>query len=433
MTLEIGWKKLLEDNFHLFEPESELELDDVLAIDLDGDGLIESHEIIDDFTSDSRHSAYYVDEDEAGKFCLRNWDTLAEKISFLKYAVDLELRRDNPIHSLILYESQLLAPYYKGSDYVDALVEKAYSEFVAMRNAVIALEIQFQFFAQRPSTPLDQMIWINEAMINTGVMFALGGSLLFIENMATEKKIFNCLSTFAALGIGHEMDWPVRAVMVPHHIFMRWIDETNGDYINFEVQNRNSYNDDFYIWLRNGETRPNRAGTPRINEISIEGGTYLKTLDNEELESLFFYNIGQALATNTDFFGRRFEDAVSAYTNSIDLYPQNAFAYAARALAYMEFEMQNEAMADFTRARDLDPNLGTAYEGIGLIQLRTGDFEEAIENLTTAISLEETPSAYINRAIASSRLSQMREGDEARRLLRQAERDNRRAAELTEK
>lgn len=433
MALEIGWKKLLEDNFHILEPENNLGLDDCLSIDLNGDGLIQTEEIIDNFRSDADHSPYYVDEDEAREFCIKNWDVLAEKVSFLKYAVDLELTRDNPIHSLILYESQLLAPYYENSGHIEELVEKAYGEFVDMRNIVIGFEIQFQAFAGQTPTSRDRMIWINQAMINSGVMFALGGSLLFIENMATQKKIFNCLSTFVALGIGHEMEWPVRAVMAPHHIFMRWVDETSGEYMNFEVQNRNFYDNDFYIWLRNGESHPRRNGTPRISEVSIESGTYLRTLNNGELESLFFYNIGQALATNIAFFGDRFDDAVKAYTNSIDLYPQNAFAHAARGLAYLELEMQEEALADFFRARDLDPNLNVSYEGMGLIYLGMHNFEEAIENLSTAISIQETPSAYINRAIASAELAKTREGTEARRLLRQAERDNRRAAELIEK
>lgn len=81
----------------------------------------------------------------------------------------------------------------------------------------------------------------------------------------------------------------------------------------------------------------------------------------------------------------------------------------------------------------IDLNGNNRYEGIGLIYLRMGNFEEAIENLSAAISIQETPSAYINRAIACSELAKTREGSEARRLLRQAERDNRMAAELTEK
>ena len=102
MTLNLGWKKLLEDNFHRFDPNPAHELDDVLYLDLNGNGVEDPNEVLDDMTTDADHEPYYVDEAEAKEFCIRNRDILADKIEFLRMGRDYLFSADNPIHSLIL-------------------------------------------------------------------------------------------------------------------------------------------------------------------------------------------------------------------------------------------------------------------------------------------------------------------------------------------
>jgi hypothetical protein len=399
MSLEIGWKKLLEDNLRQFDPDPRHGLDDLLYVDLNGNGVAEPNEAVDDMTRDADHGPYYVDEAEAKEFCIKNWNLLAEKIPFLRYARQFMISPDNPINSLILYESQLLAPYRD----VESLIEKAYTDIAMIRNYAIGYSITWGMDSTRDPTPVEQMLWVRQGMIERGILFELGGSLLFIEKFSTPKKIFNCVSTFILIAVAYDLGWPVHGVLAPNHIFGRWDDDEAG---NFEVQNGRHYDNDFYIhYDPNGPVGRSRRNFERIAGVSIDSGVYLRTLDERELEAIFYFNIGQALATLPDFFGERLDDAAAAYTESIARYPQNAFAYAGRGLAELEEGESDAAFADLTTAAELDPNLPNAHEGLGAIYSLREDYESAVAELDLALSLNETAGAYVNRGVAESHLA----------------------------
>ena len=141
MGLEYGWKKLLEDNFRKFHPETTLGLDDYLAVDANQNGEIEFGEIADGIT-DGRMD-YYVDEDEAKEFCRRHGRDLARFIPFLDSTISHGFSTDNPIIELILFESQIFADYY---GYPDEVVEEVYEELEVIKNGIRFFALAFQFF-----------------------------------------------------------------------------------------------------------------------------------------------------------------------------------------------------------------------------------------------------------------------------------------------
>jgi len=430
MSLEIGWKKLLEDNFYKFDPDPSHELDDMLYIDINGNGFEDPNEVLDDMTTDADHEPYYVDEAEAKAFCIANRDAIADKIEFLKFGKNFLFTEDNPIHSLILYEYQLLEPYYNGG--TRELVLKAYSNLATIRYLV--LEYQMKWIKENSSEPDSRikMLWVRQAMQDSGILFDLGGSILFIENLSTQRKVFDCISTFVLIAVAYEFHWEVNAFLVPNHVGARWDNVESG---NFEVPSGEHFDNDFYIHYgldQRGEIDGSaRRHGRRIEQVSIDNGVYLRTLNNTELEGIFFFNIGQAISLMTSLFGNQFESAVDAYDESLRRLPQNAMAVAGRGLAEIELGQWDEALTDFIAATQLDPNLAIAYEGLGKVYLETGNYESAITSLDTAISLQETVSARINRGVSEFRLALATEDSpQKRHLLREALRDYRRALQL---
>ena len=274
------------------------------------------------------------------------------------------------------------------------------------------------------------MRWVRQAMVDTGILFELGGSLLFLEKFSTDKKVFNCVSTFIMIAIAHEFGWPVHAVLAPNHIFPRWGEDESG---NFDVPNGAHYENNFYVRLGMDPAGNLSSGhhRARIDQVSLDDGVYLRNLEPPELEAVFFFNIGQALSLMTPLFGNQFDSAVDAYDESLRFLPQNAMALAGRGLAEIELGQWDEAQSDFTEAVRLDPNLALAYEGLGKTFTQSGNFEAAIQNLDTAIELHETASAHINRGVAKYRMGLATEDEiEKRHLLREALADYRRALHL---
>jgi tetratricopeptide (TPR) repeat protein len=94
----------------------------------------------------------------------------------------------------------------------------------------------------------------------------------------------------------------------------------------------------------------------------------------------------------------RYDEALADHTRAIDLDPAYATAYSNRGLTYKNLGRYDEALADFTRAIERDPAYATAYYNRGLTYANLGRFEEALADYTRAI--ERNPAlapAYSNR------------------------------------
>ena len=99
---------------------------------------------------------------------------------------------------------------------------------------------------------------------------------------------------------------------------------------------------------------------------------------------------------------RNLDDAILYYSNVIRLNPADrlltATAYYNRGNVYGEQGNFDQAIADYDRAIELDPSLGTAYNNRGKFYSDQGNFDQAIADYDRAIELDPNHTmAYNNR------------------------------------
>ena len=95
------------------------------------------------------------------------------------------------------------------------------------------------------------------------------------------------------------------------------------------------------------------------------------------------------------------EMAIAQYTRAIEVNPQCGEAYTGRGLVYCLYikDLYEEALSDFTKAIELNPDNAVAYHGRGLIYLMKGLHELAILDFTRVIEIHPKWGAgvYVSR------------------------------------
>lgn len=115
-----------------------------------------------------------------------------------------------------------------------------------------------------------------------------------------------------------------------------------------------------------------------------------------------FYNRAVGRTETGDFNG-----ALADYTRAIELDPELAEAYLNRGYAHDLLGNIPEAMDDYSQAIALAPDLGMAYFNRSSARLAIGDFRGAIADSTRAIELDANAAlAYVNRGAAELRLGE---------------------------
>ena len=103
----------------------------------------------------------------------------------------------------------------------------------------------------------------------------------------------------------------------------------------------------------------------------------------------------------------QFDLAIADYTRAIELNPRHAEAYNNRGFAHYMMDQFDLAIADYTRAIELNPNDASAYNNRGLAYDGNSQFELAIADYTRAIRLDPRyADAYGNRGIGFHRIGQ---------------------------
>lgn len=98
------------------------------------------------------------------------------------------------------------------------------------------------------------------------------------------------------------------------------------------------------------------------------------------------------------------ERAIKAYSQAIELNPQDADAYNNRGVAYESNSDFNLAIQDFNMAKRLRPDYAIVYYNSGIVYGKKGMLDIAIQNYGTAIKLQpDYAEAYNNRANVYSR------------------------------
>lgn len=97
----------------------------------------------------------------------------------------------------------------------------------------------------------------------------------------------------------------------------------------------------------------------------------------------------------------QFEEAIADFDKALDLDPQNADTYYYRGLAKVSLAQSEGAIADFNEILRLNPGDAYAYLHRGLAKVSLAQFEEAIVDFDTAICLNpQFAEAYYSKGLA---------------------------------
>lgn len=86
---------------------------------------------------------------------------------------------------------------------------------------------------------------------------------------------------------------------------------------------------------------------------------------------------------------QRYEPAVSDYTISLEIEPNQAIAYYHRGIAYDGLRMWEKAVTDYSKAVEVDPALTDSYGERGTDYLRLKEYNKAIDDLSKAIAIDK--------------------------------------------
>jgi len=98
--------------------------------------------------------------------------------------------------------------------------------------------------------------------------------------------------------------------------------------------------------------------------------------------------------------------AIASFTRAIEIWPQLGEAYLERGVAHRYLNETEQAMADFDKAIDVNPNLARAYSARGRVYRERGDIKRALEDFTKSISLDSNVDAHYERGQTYETLGQ---------------------------
>ncbi len=97
-----------------------------------------------------------------------------------------------------------------------------------------------------------------------------------------------------------------------------------------------------------------------------------------------------------------FVEAIEAYTQAINLNPDNAIAYYNRGLAFYHLRNHGAALEDFSKTIRLKPDVAAPYKNRGLIFMYLEDYESAIADFEQAGKLTpDAPNVYLGKGLAT--------------------------------
>lgn len=96
-----------------------------------------------------------------------------------------------------------------------------------------------------------------------------------------------------------------------------------------------------------------------------------------------------------------FDSAIADYTKAIQLQPDYPYAYNDRGAARASRGDLDGAIADYNKAIQLKPDIAYAYNNRGIVRVSRGDLDGAIADYTQAIQLQpDYANAYNNKGVA---------------------------------
>jgi tetratricopeptide (TPR) repeat protein len=113
-----------------------------------------------------------------------------------------------------------------------------------------------------------------------------------------------------------------------------------------------------------------------------------------------YYNRGIALDRQGQL-----DKAIADYSKAIQINQNYTSAYSNRGLAYIRLKQFDRALADSRKAIEIDPKCATAFNNLGLIFDQQGQLNESVSQYSKAIELNPNyEEAYSNRGISYGKL-----------------------------
>ena len=143
---------------------------------------------------------------------------------------------------------------------------------------------------------------------------------------------------------------------------------------------------------------------PLVNTLILKTGISLSTTGlmlfvHEKVyagDYSYYFNSAFDKTENGDYYG-----AIADYTKAIEINPNEAIAYYNRGLAKYYLKDYYGAVADYTKAIEINPNDGDTYYNRGLAKYDLKDYEGAISDSTKAIEINtQYVKAYTIRGLA---------------------------------
>ena len=185
-----------------------------------------------------------------------------------------------------------------------------------------------------------------------------------------------------------------------------------GAYYNYGLKDKDKANADFqqFLSLSQQETIVNFglrgavymllkdqnkaiAYLQKASDLAEQQGMKKIVKQMQELKKLSYYNKGNAYANL-----EQYEKAIADYSKAIEIDPKYTLAYINRGLAYANLKQYDKAIADYSQAIKLDPKDPGAYNNRGLAYSNIKQYDKAIADYNQAILLDPKYSgAYNNR------------------------------------
>jgi tetratricopeptide (TPR) repeat protein len=121
---------------------------------------------------------------------------------------------------------------------------------------------------------------------------------------------------------------------------------------------------------------------------------------NEPFSGLPYYNRGTTLLSM-----KQYDRAIADFSKAVEINPRYAEAYQNRGAARKDLKDYDAAIADFKRAIAINPTYGDAYVNLGNTLVSAGRLAEAVDIYSRAIALggdrARVSDLHVKRGIAS--------------------------------
>ena len=148
----------------------------------------------------------------------------------------------------------------------------------------------------------------------------------------------------------------------------------------------------------------NRAGENGKSQLTSTDQIYYT-----ELQGICFVGVNQSNMT-AEYYNNRglvcadrqdYQRAIANFSKAIELNPQFFEAYYNRGVAYADQENFDEAIANYNQVIELNPQFAQAYNARGIAYSLRGDFEKALPDFSKMIEFNpQSAQAYCHRGIA---------------------------------